>query len=360
MKSLIIIFSCFFLAFSAQSQVRPPLKDPKALYNNIEAASTKIKISPTSKISELPSQSATPELNQRALKHINEPENVALILIENENIIFEGYSKGSSSSHRFASLSMAKTLVSLAIGEAYCAGHIKNLDDKSNFYAKELDGIPIGKSSIRDLLMMNSGIKINSSFHGQPYENSGTDLIFKKISIIDTIKKYGNESNSFKKFSYSNLDTEALNYVIRGATGVSLSEWLAKTVIKKSGFESESYWASDKADIEISSSFFFATLRDWARLALYIEKSRNDTNNECLSTYLKMATTKQIEANTTEYINYGYQFWVNNKNNTDENFWMVGYGGQRIGFNHSKNKIMVNFSWSHDTHKTFEFFNTWK
>jgi hypothetical protein len=38
---------------------------------------------------------------------------------------------------------------------------------------------------------------------------------------------------------------------------------------------------------------------------------------------------------------------------------MVGFGGQRIAFIPEKRRIMINFAWSHDTSKTYTFFNSW-
>ena len=351
---LLLIFSN-----SSIGQTRAPLRDMKAVYQNIESpAKNKVKIAPSTKIKTLELGNISSEVSTRARSHVNAPENVALMLIENGKVIFEEYGKGSSSASRFASLSMSKGLVSLAIGHAYCSGHIKSLDDSAEIYASELKETPLGKASVRDLLRMNSGVITDSRFHGQSYENSGAELLLHKNNISKLLQNYSKQVG-VKRFNYSNMDTHALNFVIRGATKSTLADWLKSTVIDQAGFESDSYWALDANNVEISPSFFFASLKDWGRLALYIDQLTRDDGKECLSKYVIDATSSQIDANTPEFQNYGYHFFVNSKGNPDPTYWMVGFGGQRIAFDKNKNKIMINFSWSHETKSTFEFFNEW-
>lgn len=356
-KLLLILF--FVFNFNAQAQQKTPLREPESVYEKIENASKKIKIEPSSNPVILLSKSSENKISSSANAHLNESEIVALLLIENGEIAFEGYGKGSSSNNRFASLSMAKSLVSLAIGEALCVGKINSLDDRADKYSKELEGLPIGKTSIKNLLQMNSGIKTTTAFSGLPYANAGTDLLLRKTNHIEILKKYASEVGSSSRFVYSNMDTDALNYVIRGATGVSLSEWMQTTIIQKAGFESPSFWAVDNQDVEIAASFYYATVRDWARLALYIENYLLDGKESCMREYLKTATSKQIEAQTHEFNDYGYQFFINPKIGPKSSFWLVGFGGQRIAFNIEKRKIMINFAWSHETKKTFNFFDYW-
>jgi CubicO group peptidase (beta-lactamase class C family) len=358
MKKFII--SLLALAIiSANAQQRAPLREPQSVYKNLEEASSKITVKPSTNPKTIVSKEPDNKIALQAANHIGEPEIVALLLVEDGKLIFEGYSKGSTAKDKFASLSMAKSIVSLAVGEALCSGKIKNLDDRADTYAKELENLPIGKTSIRNLLRMNSGIKTNTMFHGQPFASAGTDLLLRKTNHLDVIKRYASEVNAPIKFNYSNMDTDALNYVIRGSTGSPLSEWVRATVTEKAGFESSSSWAIDNLGVEISSSFFFATALDWARLALHIEKLLINDQDTCMRDYLKSATTKQIDASTSEFNDYGYQFFIHPKSGPKSSYWMVGFGGQRIAFIPEKRRIMINFAWSHDTSKTYTFFNSW-
>jgi hypothetical protein len=42
-----------------------------------------------------------------------------------------------------------------------------------------------------------------------------------------------------------------------------------------------------------------------------------------------------------------------------DDFWMVGFAGQRIGFNIDHDKIILNFSWEPDPEKTYLLFRNW-
>jgi CubicO group peptidase (beta-lactamase class C family) len=61
---------------------------------------------------------------------------------------------------------------------------------------------------------------------------------------------------------------------------------------------------------------------------------------------VRAASTTQISNNTQTGISfggYGYLIWTDN-NRLADSYWAVGYGGQRIGWNHKNNRILIAFS----------------
>ena len=96
------------------------------------------------------------EVRRFAQTTIELPGTTALALIDKGVLVFEGVGsgKGVTPQARFASYSMAKSVTALAVGEALCAGRIKDLTDKAEDYAPQLKGTPYGESAVRDLLMM--------------------------------------------------------------------------------------------------------------------------------------------------------------------------------------------------------------
>src|SRR5712675_272788 len=74
---------------------------------------------------------------------------------------------------RFLSQSMAKTITAMLIGIAVADGAIKSIDDDVATYVAGLAGTEYGKTPIRALLHMSSGVdfKVSSNYHGQ--ENIG-------------------------------------------------------------------------------------------------------------------------------------------------------------------------------------------
>jgi len=43
------------------------------------------------------------------------------------------------------------------------------------------------------------------------------------------------------------------------------------------------------------------------------------------------------------FAGYGYLLWTEN-NRQQDSYWAVGYGGQRIGWNHNNGRMLVAFS----------------
>ena len=153
----------------AQAQQAPGLSSPKSIFENIENLAIKREVLASETSRTLISVEPTSNIKKLAAEHLNVRGNVALILIDSGSIVFEGYAKGSNENHRFISMSMAKSLTALAIGEALCVGKIASLNDPAQKYAPELKGLVLGSAKIIDLLKMNSGVKTSQNFHGNPY-----------------------------------------------------------------------------------------------------------------------------------------------------------------------------------------------
>jgi CubicO group peptidase (beta-lactamase class C family) len=358
----IFIHTIIFLAFSSAHAQQPlSLSSAKSIYENIERISKKREVPASVDSRRLTYVEPSIILKNMADEHISARGNVALMLIDKSNIVYEGYSKNSNESHRFISMSMAKSLTSLAVGEALCSGKIASLDDAAEKYSSDLKGLVRGRAKISDLLKMNSGVK-TAQLNGHPYSTAGDDLLFQRVGALQLLRKYDNSDlqGAFGNiWNYSNLDTDALNYVIRGATGLTLGEWYAQTIAKKAGLESMSYWGLDLNNVEISPSIYMATMRDWARIALYIRDAYKNPSKSCMDDYIIRATSKQIQIRTPEFVNYGYQFFLSNSTTLMSDFWMVGFAGQRIGFNINSDKIILNFSWIADPDRTYLLFRNW-
>jgi CubicO group peptidase (beta-lactamase class C family) len=356
---------CIILTFVfsyANAQPSPGLSSPASIYRNVENIAVKREVFPARKTDDILS-AANPKIELLANEHLQSRGTVALALIDNGNVVYEGYTKGATEDHKFVSFSMAKSLTALTVGEAYCAGKINSLDDIAEKYAPELKNISIGKVTIRNLLKMSSGVRTAQSHHGQPYYHATDDLLFLRTSMLDIMSKYSNNDNiSFlgTPWNYSNMDTDALYFVIKGATGTTFTNYYQSTVGEKAGLKNISYWGLDKDGNEITHSFYFATLRDWIRISLYIRDQLKNKTGTCVSNFIKDATTTQAYAKSPDFNNYGYQFYVKNKDTLNDDFWMVGFAGQRIGFNMKTDKIILNFSWTAEPEKVYRLFKEFR
>ena len=77
------------------------------------------------------------------------PRTTALMLIDHGRIVFEAYQGLGGKDSEFFSMSIAKSLTSLAVGKALCNGNLAGLEQKAGEIVPELNKNNFGKSTIR-------------------------------------------------------------------------------------------------------------------------------------------------------------------------------------------------------------------
>jgi Beta-lactamase len=87
-----------------------------------------------------------------------------LLIARGETIFVERYQYGRTDRHRFTSWSMAKTVTAMLIGIAIDQGRIRSVDDLAAAYVPELAGTEYGRTSLRHLLQMSSGVRFNEDY----------------------------------------------------------------------------------------------------------------------------------------------------------------------------------------------------
>ncbi len=84
-----------------------------------------------------------------------------LLIARGDTILVERYQYGRTDRHRFTSWSMAKTVTAMLIGIAIDEGRIRSVDDLAAAYVPALAGTEYGRTSLRHLLQMSSGVRFN-------------------------------------------------------------------------------------------------------------------------------------------------------------------------------------------------------
>src|SRR5262249_11819710 len=90
-----------------------------------------------------------------------------LLIAKDETILFEHYQYGRTDRDRLYSGSMAKSVTGLLVGLAVADGSIRSVDDLAQSYVPELEGSEYGRTPLRDLLHMSSGVEF-----GEEAENN--------------------------------------------------------------------------------------------------------------------------------------------------------------------------------------------
>ncbi len=85
------------------------------------------------------------------------PNRIALMLIEDGKVVFEGFNNGAGKDNTLLSYLVAKSMTSLAVGEALCAGKITSLEEPVEKYLPELKGNQYGGVSDVSVCETNRG-----------------------------------------------------------------------------------------------------------------------------------------------------------------------------------------------------------
>jgi CubicO group peptidase (beta-lactamase class C family) len=273
---------------------------------------------------------------------------MGLMIIKDGVIQVERYQYERTPAQRFVSNSMAKSIVSLAVGIALQEGKIASLDDRADKYATKMAGTLYGETTIRNLLRMSSGAHFEERYDGKDdLERFGRAVIHggvEEAAKLITVR----DAPQGTRFSYASAETEVLAGVLRGATGMSVSEYLTPRLWQAIGAETSALWRAERTGLERAAGNFNATLRDYGRLGVVLANDgiRPDTKQQVIPRdYLLEATDwRRAPAafrprTATPYYGYNYQFWTFP---TDKRrFAMLGVYGQMIFVDPELKLVMV-------------------
>ena len=268
------------------------------------------------------------------------------LLIRNGEILAERYQYDRNAQNRFVSHSMAKSIVSLAIGMAVAENKIASLDDTVAKYVPKLTGNPYGETTIRNMLRMSSGVPFTEVYDGKDDSAKFNRIRMTQDSIAALLEYKTRETEQGARFHYASNQTVALTLVLRAATGTTLSEYLAPRLWQPIGAEDDATWIRTRDGTEIGSGSFNAVLRDYGRLGVLLANDGAVDGRQIVpKDYLLDATDwhRQPEAfrprNATNYFGYGYQFWL--FPGEKRRFALLGVYGQSIFVDPELKLVMV-------------------
>lgn len=268
---------------------------------------------------------------------------VAYVIIKDSTLLFEQYWEDYSPESHSNSFSMAKSIVSLAIGAAIDDGFIKDVDQPVSDFYPEFQGYNGKPLTLRHLLTMSAGVDFDEAY-SSPFSPTtklyyGDDL--QQIALgMKEIEEPG------VNFIYQSGVTQLLAFIVEKATGENISSYVSRKFWTPMNAEEDALWSLDKKDgIEKAYCCFNSNARDFARFGQLI-LNEGDWNGRQLisSSYLKEATTPDTsllfkEYNETNHC-YGFQFWHLTYNGMEIPY-MRGILGQYIFIIPDLNAVVV-------------------
>lgn len=273
-----------------------------------------------------------------------------LIVLKDGRVKLERYRFGNSERTRWMSMSIAKSITSTLIGAAVKQGHLTNVSDPVTRYVPSLAGSAYANVSIRDVLMMSSGVRWNET-----YTDPASDrrrLLEAQISLMPgsamaVMKGLPRAAEPGTVNNYNTGETQVAAEILRSAVGKPLATYLSERIWARFGMEADANWWLESADgIEIGGSGFSATLRDYARFGLFILNGGVAAGEAILPAgWVRNATTPKV-LRGGKPLAYGYLWWTGTSQSAkqDSAFSAEGIHGQFIYVNPAAKVVIVVWS----------------
>jgi CubicO group peptidase (beta-lactamase class C family) len=267
------------------------------------------------------------------------------LIAKGDTILLERYQYARTDKHRLASFSMAKTITALLVGIAVKDGAIRSIDDLAETYVPELKGTEYGRTPIKALLQMSSGVAFKEESRNPSDPNTDSATLYRATlgrdrrepgGVITGLKHFNTRvAPPGQKWNYSSAETAVLGLVVAAATRRDMSDYAREKLWVPLGAESDAKWSFDETGREVAYSYFNATLRDWGRLGLMLAHDGKWNDKTIMPKEWLLAATTIAPGDThlrfsrnSYWAGYGYQVWLIPGNN--RMFALQGLRGQFV------------------------------
>lgn len=268
--------------------------------------------------------------------YLDETRTAAFIVMQEDRIVYERYSRGFGERSLLNSFSIAKSVMATLVGIAVAEGRIASLDATVADYRPELASTPYGAVTLRCLLTMTSGMGDRPSIlPGRAQFYYGDDL----HEVIEGSRPEQREANGWR---YSEADVQVLGFVLEAAVGKTVSAYLAEKLWKPLGMESPALWALDReGGNEKAFCCISARARDFARFGrLYLDGGR--ANGEQIVPAAWTARSVLPGVRTRDGYIHQHLWWTPEGGEGD--FYAYGHNGQYLYVNPKTRVVIVKFS----------------
>jgi CubicO group peptidase (beta-lactamase class C family) len=272
-----------------------------------------------------------------------------VLVLKDGKILLERYGMGRRPEDRWTSFSVAKSVTSTLVGAAIQDGKIKSINDPVTTYIPELKGSGYDGVTVRQLLMMSSGVKWNEDYTdpNSDVARAGTAIQEPGVNpIVSYMRKLPRANEPGTRFTYNTGETDLVGVLVSNAVGKPISQYASEKLWKPYGMERDAIWVTDLAGHERGGCCISMTLRDYGRVGQFILDGGKAGGKPILPAWwTAQATTPQI-TNGAPPPGYGYFWWMRPNGSYDAS----GIFGQSITtFRDERLVIVVNSAWPQAT-----------
>ena len=229
----------------------------------------------------------------------------ALLLVHKGQIVAEAYGQGSGPNTPLLGWSMAKSLMSVMLGNLVLRG---KLDPQHRPLFPDWEGDTRRDIRLQDLLQMSDGLAFSEQYN--PGDDA-TAMLFTEPSAAAYALEKPLLHPPGTHYNYSSGTANLLSKLYFEHTGATLQstydDYIENIVIPMS-FQ-DAIFETDASGVFVGSSYLYASARDWARLGQLMLNGGEINGRRIIS---KEWVTQSSAANDTENNKaYGYQWWLN-------------------------------------------------
>lgn len=280
-----------------------------------------------------------------------------LLVLDDGRVAFERYALGATASTRSMSMSMAKSVTATLIGVAVHEGRIRAITDQVTKYVPSLKGSAYDGVTVRDVLMMASGVKWNETYTDPASDRRhllDAQIAQQPGAALALMASLPRAAAPGSVWNYSTGETLVAAELLRGAISMPLSQYLSDRIWKPLGMESDaSWWLDSPEGHEIGGSGISATLRDYARFGLFIMRDGMIDGHRVLPEGWVLAAGSPKTLTTGTTVPYGYMWWPAEARSGSTNagaFTAQGIFGQYLYINPHHHVVIA--QWSAQTKPT--------
>ena len=255
----------------------------------------------------------TKSIPERYLPRFEELGTVAYVIIQDNRLLFEQYWEDYSPESHSNSFSMAKSIVSLAIGCAIDDGFIRDVDQPVSDFFPEFKGYDGKALTLRHLLTMSAGVDFDEAY-SSPF--SPTTQLYYGDDLQEIAFGMKEIDEPGVNFIYQSGVTQLLGFIVEKATGEKLSDYVSRKLWTPMHAEESALWSLDRKDgMEKAYCCFNSNARDFARFGqLLLNNGQWDDRQLISPAYLAEATSPDTRLVYKDLGKpnhcYGFQYWI--------------------------------------------------
>lgn len=282
----------------------------------------------------------------------------AILVVQDDEVLYERYFEGNSASTRHLLMSVSKSLCGLTIGQLVEAG-VVDRNETVGAYVPALIASAYGDATIQQVLDMTVAVEFSEEYHDPHSHVQQQDRVagwrprsvrdpMDNYEFLKTLRKAGDHG---KAFQYCSAGTDVLAWVAENVTGVRYADILSRELWSRLGADDDAVITTDPGGFVFANGGIACTARDLSRVGRLMLSGGVLDGRQVVSPDWIADTRlggERAAAAGTAYQrvhprgSYRNQWWVTGDDRGS--VYAIGIHGQFVWVDPPSNSVIVKFS----------------